>query len=128
MLLVNFLASQNLCPHFLYRVSLLIMAIQDFNDPQRVLVFGDSTIENKLPVIKSLWKASDTSPLLKVFLQQAIEIIHEETQKLASQEGSLFLYCTNVLEIAEVYAEMNEPDELIASVLALVARLGALVL
>jgi hypothetical protein len=104
------------------------MFLQEISDVQRILVFGDSTIESKLPVIKALWKASESSPLLKAFLQQAIEIIQEETQKLTSQEGSLFLHCINVLEIAEVYAEAEEPDEIIASVLALVARFGALLL
>jgi hypothetical protein len=104
------------------------MVSQKLNDAQRVLVFGDSTIENKLPVIKALWEASESHPLLKAFLQQAIEIIQEETQKLASQEGLLFLHCINVFEVAEVYAEADEPDEIIASVLALVARFGALVL
>ncbi|KAF9692189.1 hypothetical protein EKO04_010160 [Ascochyta lentis] len=80
------------------------MVLQKLGDAQRILVFGDSTIENKLPIIQ------------------------EETQKLASHEGSLFLHCIDVLEVAEVYAEADEPDELIASVLALVARFGALVL
>lgn len=101
---------------------------QKLSGAQRVLIFGDSTIENKLPVITALWEASKSHPLLKAFLQQTIEIIQEETQKLASQEGSLFLHCTDVLEVAEVYAEANEPDETIASVLVLVARFGALVL
>lgn len=104
------------------------MVPYEISATQRILVLGDSTIEDKLPVIKALWKASDTSPLLKAFLQQAIEIIQEETQRLASQEGLLFLHCINVLEVAKVYAETDEPDEIIASVLALVARLGALVL
>jgi hypothetical protein len=104
------------------------MVPYEINGTQRVLVLGDSTIENKLPVIQALWKVSDTSPLLKAFLQQAIEIIQEETQRLVSQEGLLFLHCINVLEVANVYAGTDEPDEIIASVLALVVRLGALVL
>jgi hypothetical protein len=61
-------------------------------------------------------------------LEQAIEIIPEETRKLDSLEGSVFLRCIDVQEVAEVYVEADEPDEVFLSVLVWVARLGALVL
>lgn len=104
------------------------MASSKTNESQRVLVLGDSTIEDKLPAVRNLWKASETSPLLNQFLQKAITIIQRESQKLNSLESSLFLHCINVLEVAEAYAEEEEPDEIIASALALIVRFGELVL
>lgn len=85
-------------------------------------------MEKKLPSIQELWRLSNSCPVLKRFLHQAFAVIHKESQSLGTTEASLFQYCIDVVELAESVEESGEPDEIVATVLVCIERLGELIL
>ncbi|KAI9728586.1 MAG: Type I Iterative PKS [Cirrosporium novae-zelandiae] len=94
---------------------------------QHVLLFGDQTVE-KLPSIRNLVQLSRTSPSLRRFLQEATDVVQAETMKVSPSERKWFSSFHSILALAEDYAKQEDPDEVVATVLMCIERLGELIL
>jgi hypothetical protein len=95
--------------------------------PQRLLLFGDQTVE-KLPSIQNLVRVSRTSPSLLRFLREATDVIQTEVTKLSPDERKAFFSFDNLLTLAEENAKQEAPNEIVATTLMCIARLGELIL
>ena len=95
---------------------------------QHFLLFGDQTIE-KLPVVESIVKLSQTSHLLRRFLDSATDSLQIEASKLPKKERVYFQDFHSLLELAQRNNEVaSKSSEIVATVVLAVARLGELVL
>ena len=94
---------------------------------QRLLLFGDQTVE-KLPSIQNLVRVSKTSPSLRRFLREATDVIQTEVTKLSPDERKAFFAFDTLLSLAEENAKEEAPNEIVATTLMCIARLGELIL
>lgn len=91
------------------------------------LFFGDQTVE-KLPAIQQLVGHSTSSRLVRQFLREACDAVQLEICQLHLEERSKLPNFDSLLRLAEENARSEEPDEVIATVLMNVARMGELIL
>ncbi|KAJ5594738.1 Beta-ketoacyl synthase [Penicillium hispanicum] len=91
------------------------------------LFFGDQTVE-KLPAIQQLVGHSTSSRLVRQFLREACDAVQLEIRHLHLEERSKIPNFDSLLRLAEENGRSEEPDEIIATVLMNVARLGELIL
>lgn len=92
----------------------------------QVLLFGDQTVD-KLPAIRSLASHSRVSDTLKRFLRQACDIVQLELSRLRPQERRNINEFDSLLVLAEDNAKQQDPNEIVATILMGVARLGELI-
>lgn len=92
-----------------------------------LLFFGDQTVE-KLPAIKQLVVHSRTSHLVRRFLREACDVLQLETSQLLPKERTNIRDFDSLLRLAEDNATSDEPNEIIATVLLNVARLGEMIM
>lgn len=90
---------------------------------QRLLLFGDQTVE-KLPSIKHLVEVAKSSQTLRRFLREATDVVQVEVTKLSPDERKAFFAFDTLLTLAEENAKEPEPDEIVATTLMCIARLG----
>lgn len=89
----------------------------------RVLLFGDQTVD-KLGSIRKLVHLSKHSPTLRRYLRDATDIVQTEVSKLGSAERKFFYGFDNLLALAEQNAAEETPNEICATTLMCVARIG----
>ena len=94
---------------------------------QRLLLFGDQTVE-KLPSIQNLVRLSKASPLLRRFLREAIDIVQREVSYLSLDKRKAFIAFDDIVTLAEENAKEEDPDEVVATTLITIARLGELLM
>ena len=94
---------------------------------QRLLLFGDQTVE-KLSSIKNLVRVSRNSPSLRRFLQEATDVIQTEVAGLSPDERKAFFAFDTLIALAEENAKEEVPNEIVATTLMCIARLGELIL
>ncbi|KAL1963671.1 hypothetical protein VTN77DRAFT_7875 [Rasamsonia byssochlamydoides] len=94
---------------------------------ETLFFFGDQTVE-KLPAIQKLVAYSQTSRLIRQFLREACDALQLETDQLLPNERANIRDFDHLLRLAEDNARSDEPNEVIATVLMNVARLGELIL
>ena len=93
----------------------------------RLFLFGDQTVE-KVSTIKRLVHMSRISPLLRTFLREATDVVQVEIAKLASYERQGLFAFDNLINLAEENAKQDYMgDEIIATTLMCIARLGELI-
>ena len=95
--------------------------------PTRVLLFGDQTVD-KLGTIRELTHFSKSSPTLRRFLRESADVVQIEAAKLGPIERNAFSGFDDLLTMAEANAKQAFPDELVATPLMCIARLGVLLL
>lgn len=93
---------------------------------QRLLLFGDQTVE-KFPSIQKLVRASRSSSTLRRFLREATDVIQTEVAKLSPDERKAFFAFDTLLTLAEENAKQEAPNEIVATALMCIARLGELI-
>ncbi|KAF5135174.1 Non-reducing polyketide synthase ZEA1 [Metarhizium anisopliae] len=93
------------------------------------LLFGDQTVE-KLPAIRHLVSHGSSSPLVQRFLREVCDAVQLQVSKLPqhSEQRSNIGNFDSILRLAENNARLEEPNEIIATVLMNIARLGELIL
>ena len=72
--------------------------------PQRLLLFGDQTVE-KVPSIRNLVRLSNKSPALQRFLQEATDIVQREVTKLDTDTRKSFFAFDDLVSLAEQNAK-----------------------
>lgn len=92
----------------------------------QVLLFGDQTVD-KLPAIRSLVIHARESSLLKKFLRSACDIVQIEVSRLRLHERRNIDDFDSLLALAEDNSKRQDPNEIVATVLMGVARLGELI-
>lgn len=90
-----------------------------------VLLFGDQ-LDDKLPAIKHLYSLSRKRPLLKIFLQEATEVVQHQLSLLTLQERGEYGHFNDLLELAEWHAGLEHPSELLGAPLGTAAQIGEL--
>lgn len=93
----------------------------------RLLLFGDQTVD-KLETIRKLVHESKSSPALKRFLRESMDVVQIEAGKLCSSEQDAFSGFDDLLAMAEANAREPFPSEIVATPLMCIARLGELLL
>lgn len=82
----------------------------------------------KVSTIKRLVHMSRISPLLRKFLREATDVVQVEIAKLASYERQDLFAFDNLINLAEENAKQDYMgDEIIATTLMCIARLGELI-
>ena len=94
---------------------------------QNLLLFGDQTTET-LASIKNLGRESKKSPSLQKFLREATDVVQIRSSKLDNAERQRFFAFETFLDLAEEYAKQECQDDLLATVLSYVSRLGELIM
>lgn len=94
---------------------------------ETLLFFGDQTVD-KLPAIQKLVAYSRTSRLIRQFLREACDAVQLEIVQLLPNERANIGDFDHLLRLAEDNARSNEHNEVIATVLMNIARLGELIL
>ena len=94
---------------------------------QRLLLFGDQTVE-KFPSIQKLVCVSKHSSILRRFLRDATDVIQTEVAQLGPDEREAFFAFDTLLTLAEKNAKEEAPNEIVATALMCVARMGELIL
>lgn len=94
---------------------------------QNVLLFGDQTTET-LASIQNLARQSKKSPSLHRFLREATDFIQTHSAVLEPSERQRFYSFETLLDLAEEYAKQEIPDDLLATILSYVSRLGELLM
>src|SRR3954463_589943 len=95
---------------------------------QHFLLFGDQTIE-KLPVVESIVRISQTSHLLRRFLDSVTDSLQIEASKLPKKERVYFQDFHSLLELAQRNNGVAlKSSEVVATVILAIARLGELIL
>lgn len=94
--------------------------------PHRVLLFGDQTVE-KLPSIRELVRISRSSPVLHRFLESAADVVQTEVAKLGVESRKAFESFDDLTTLAEGNENENA-DEIVATALMCIVRLGELLL
>ena len=92
----------------------------------QVLLFGDQTVD-KLPAIRSLVSHARESSLLKNFLRSACDIVQIEVSRLRPHERRNIDDFDSLLALAEDNSKRQDPNEIVATVLMGIARLGELI-
>ena len=93
----------------------------------RVLLFGDQSAE-KVGAIRNLTHLAKRSPTLRRFLRQSADVLQIEAEKLGPVARKAFSGYDDLLTMAEANARQDVPDELVATPLMCIARLGELLL
>ncbi|KAK2592067.1 hypothetical protein QQS21_010228 [Conoideocrella luteorostrata] len=93
------------------------------------LLFGDQTVE-KLPAIRQLVSHAPSSRLVQRFLREACDAVQLQVSRLPmhSEQQSNIGNFDSILRLAENNSRLEEPNEIIATVLMNIARLGELIL
>ena len=99
------------------------------NNVADFLLFGDQTVE-KLPAIRRLVSHASSSRLLQRFLREACDAVQLEISQLPvhSEQRSSIGNFDSILRLAEDNAQLQEPNEIVATVLMNIARLGEFIL
>lgn len=93
----------------------------------RLLLFGDQTVD-KLDAIKKLVNQSKISPTLRRFLREAADVVQSEVVKLGPVERTAFYDFDDLLALAEQNGAEETPNEICATPLMCIARIGELIL
>lgn len=93
----------------------------------RLLLYGDQTV-SKLPAIQELFEHARGSSHVQHFIRDACDIVQIELSKLSPDERSNIKDFDNLLALAEDNARREEPNEMVATILMGVARLGEMIL
>lgn len=93
----------------------------------RLLLFGDQTVE-KLDAIRKLVDSSKNSPTLRRFLREATDVVQYEVSKLSPSERASFYSFDDLLALAEHNAAEETPNEVCATTLICIVRIGELLL
>lgn len=93
------------------------------------LLFGDQTVE-KLPAIRKLVSHASSSRLVQRFLREVCDAVQLEVSRLPvhSEQRSNIGNFDSILRLAEDNDRLEEPSEIIATVLMHIARVGELIL
>lgn len=93
------------------------------------IFFGDQTVE-KLPAIRQLVSHAPDSRLVERFLREACDAVQLEISQLPahSEQRSNIGEFDSIYRLAEHNARLQEPNEIIATVLMNIARLGEFIL
>lgn len=94
---------------------------------QDLLLFGDQTTET-LESIQNLVRQSKKSPSLQKFLRDATDVVQLQSSKLAAAERQRFFAFNTILDLAEKQAKKSNSDDLLATVLSYISRLGELIM
>ena len=95
--------------------------------PPRLLLFGDQTVE-KLHSIRKLVNLSKSSPTIRRYLRESADVVQSEVSKLSPVERSAFYGFDDLLALAEQNAAEETPNEVCATALMCIARIGELLL
>lgn len=93
----------------------------------RLLLFGDQTVQ-KVDAIRKLFHSSKHSPTLRRFLREAADVVQNEVAKLTPAERLPFYAFDDLLALAEQNAAEQNPNEIAATALICIARIGQLLL
>ncbi|PHH81287.1 hypothetical protein CDD82_1118 [Ophiocordyceps australis] len=93
------------------------------------ILFGDQTVE-KLPAIRQLVSHASESRLVQRFLREACDVVQIEVSKLPahSEQRRGIGSFDSILRLAEDNAALDEPNEIVATALMNIARLGEFIL
>ena len=93
----------------------------------RLLLFGDQSVE-KLEPIRKLVHSSKHSQTLRRFLREAADVVQAEVAKLGPAEKAAFYGFDDLLALAEQNASEDTPNEICATALICIIRIGELLL
>lgn len=94
---------------------------------QILLLFGDQTAE-KLVAIRRLARVSKGAPLLQRFLREAADVVQNEVAKLSLHRRNAFFAFDSLVTLAEKHTKQTCPDDVVATALITIIRLGDLIL
>lgn len=94
---------------------------------RKLLVFGDQTVAT-IAAIRNLHRQAKVSPLIRRFLNDAADVVQKETIVLNAEERKKFFDFGTIIELAEECAKQEEAEDLIATVLVCVSRVGEMLL
>jgi hypothetical protein len=92
----------------------------------QVLLYGDQTVE-KLPAIRALASHAQSSSRVRQFLRDACDIVQIELARLRPRERANISDFQSLLGLAEDNSRRKEPNEIVATILMGIARLGELI-
>jgi hypothetical protein len=124
-----FLSCRSIQHYSLYWHNLELSDCVKFTNMNRqdLLLFGDQTAET-LESIQNLVRQSKKLPSLQKFLRDATDVVQLQSSKLAAAERQRFFAFDTILDLAEKQAEQSNSDDLLATVLSYISRLGELIM
>lgn len=93
---------------------------------KHLLIFGDQSVE-KLTAIQSLVQSSKSDPAARRFLQEAIDVIQLEFNRLGPKEHGWHKTLDSLLGLAEEHDASKDDNIVVSTALACAGRLGQLI-
>jgi hypothetical protein len=92
-----------------------------------ILLFGDSS-DPPVPIIRQLLSKSRSSKNTQVFIQNAVDAVGQEIQKMPPQERNSVGMIHSILDLQECFDNNRDRFGIARTILLFVARIGELIL